>query len=400
MLSKGHILAILVIGISFVTVPVFAVEKGQVHGQESESLELEFYTNIPDFVDPKKDLESYLDRYYSEADYRKWFDKNYPDWTIEEAVGLIQPYSLMKEQFNECARDARERLNNQVKGYIESGGSAMDAEIMLAQRGIDLNYYLGSCDANSIIPLNDMGVYLIEREEFHYAIYYLDNALDLYSDYHLALLNKGMALFALEEYQEARTYFEKALEIDPSLELAQEGIELTSKILEGKDTSSIVCGPGTVRNKNGQCVPERATMTTEMQEKSSSGGGCLIATATFGSELSPQVQQLRELRDNHLLKTESGSTFMSGFNQFYYSFSPTIADWERQNPVFKEIVKVTITPLITSLSLLNYVDMDSETEVLGYGISLILLNLGMYVAVPVGIGLFLVRKTYGKTRNP
>ncbi|KAG2479574.1 MAG: Peptidyl-prolyl isomerase, partial [Nitrosopumilales archaeon] len=58
----------------------------------------------------------------------------------------------------------------------------------------------------------------------------------------------------------------------------------------------------------------------------SGGGGCLIATATFDSELAPQVQQLRELRDNTLLKTESGSIFMTGFNQFYYSFSPTIAD--------------------------------------------------------------------------
>jgi len=73
---------------------------------------------------------------------------------------------------------------------------------------------------------------------------------------------------------------------------------------------------------------------------------------------------------------------MTRFNQFYYSFSPTIADWERQNPVFKEIVKFTITPLITSLSILNYVDMDSESEVLGYGISLILLNIGMYFVLP------------------
>ncbi len=35
------------------------------------------------------------------------------------------------------------------------------------------------------------------------------------------------------------------------------------------------------------------------------GGGCLIATATFGSELAPQVQQLRELRDGKLLQTNS-----------------------------------------------------------------------------------------------
>ena len=46
-------------------------------------------------------------------------------------------------------------------------------------------------------------------------------------------------------------------------------------------------------------------------------GGCLIATASYGSELAPQVQQLRELRDNTVLQTESGSSFMSGFNHLY-----------------------------------------------------------------------------------
>ena len=114
----------------------------------------------------------------------------------------------------------------------------------------------------------------------------------------------------------------------------------------------------------------------------SGNGGCLIATATYGSELSPQVQQLRELRDNVVLNTESGNSFMKSFNQFYYSFSPTIADLERQNPIFKETVKVAITPLLTSLSILNYVEIDSEEEMLGYGLSLILLNVGMYFALP------------------
>ncbi len=111
-------------------------------------------------------------------------------------------------------------------------------------------------------------------------------------------------------------------------------------------------------------------------------GGCLIATATYGSELAPQVQQLRELRDDSLLNTESGTNFMNTFNDFYYSFSPYIADYERENPVFKEMVKITITPMIASLSILNYVDMDSEEQVLGYGISLILLNVGMYFGIP------------------
>ncbi len=123
--------------------------------------------------------------------------------------------------------------------------------------------------------------------------------------------------------------------------------------------------------------------------------GCLIATATFGSELAPQVQQLRELRDNTLLKTSSGSTFMTGFNTVYYSFSPTVADWEMQNPVFREMVKVIITPLISTLSILNYVDIDSEDEMLGYGIGIILLNLGMYFVAPTIVIMRLKRMKFG-----
>jgi hypothetical protein len=113
-----------------------------------------------------------------------------------------------------------------------------------------------------------------------------------------------------------------------------------------------------------------------------SGGGCLIATAAFGSEMAPQVQFLREIRDNTVLQTESGSAFMTGFNQFYYSFSPAIADYERENPVFKEAVKIVLTPLLTSLTLLQYADIDSESEMLGYGIGIILLNIGMYFVAP------------------
>jgi hypothetical protein len=111
-------------------------------------------------------------------------------------------------------------------------------------------------------------------------------------------------------------------------------------------------------------------------------GGCLIATATFDSELSPQVQNLREIRDNIVLKTSSGMSFMTGFNQLYYSFSPYIADYERENLVFKEAVKIGITPLLYSLSLLNYDHEISEIELIFYGIGIIILNIIIYFIIP------------------
>jgi uncharacterized oligopeptide transporter (OPT) family protein len=94
-----------------------------------------------------------------------------------------------------------------------------------------------------------------------------------------------------------------------------------------------------------------------------------------------EVQQLRELRDNQLLNTESGKQFMGTFNDIYYSFSPTIADMEREHPMFKEAVKLAITPMISTLSLME--NANSESEVLGMGLSVIMLNIGMYLGVPV-----------------
>ena len=110
------------------------------------------------------------------------------------------------------------------------------------------------------------------------------------------------------------------------------------------------------------------------------GGGCLIATAAYGSELSPQVQLLREIRDNQLLNTEAGTAFMGTFNDVYYSFSPYIADMERESPMFKEAVKLGLTPMLSSLAIME--NAESESEVISLGLSVIALNLGMYLAIP------------------
>ena len=135
----------------------------------------------------------------------------------------------------------------------------------------------------------------------------------------------------------------------------------TSKFQESLDSFTILSQKSPIMAEGG---PEE-------------GGGCLIATATYGSEMSQQVQQLRELRDNQLLQTESGTAFMGMFNDIYYSFSPIVADYERENPYFKEAVKIAITPMISSLSLME--NANSESEVLGLGLSVIALNLGMYL---------------------
>jgi len=141
-------------------------------------------------------------------------------------------------------------------------------------------------------------------------------------------------------------------------------------------------------------LPDDGATKTEKvvsEEKSTEeGGGCFVATAAYGSEMATEVQQLRELRDNQLMNTESGTAFMGAFNDIYYSFSPVIADYERENPLFKEAVKIAITPMISSLSLIE--NAESESEVISLGLSVIMLNLGMYLGVPaiVVVG---IRKT-------
>ena len=140
-------------------------------------------------------------------------------------------------------------------------------------------------------------------------------------------------------------------------------------------------GPGTTSAGSGANT-EDVIVLDDKSFNETEQGGCLIATATFGTEMAPQVQFLREIRDNIVLQTESGTSFMTTFNHFYYSFSPTIADYERENPVFKESVKLAITPLLASLTLLQFADIDSESEMLGYGIGVILLNIGIYFAIP------------------
>jgi len=239
-------------------------------------------TNVPDFVDPKQGAQYYLDRYNNEVAYKDWFDTNYPDYTIQEAIELAIPDAFPEPD-----------------------------------------------------PPKDLAAFVDPNQDPQYYIDRYDND-PTYKDW-------------FDENFPDQTIYE-AVGVEPP--------------------KTGICGTGTTF-VNGVC-----TVTNQ------GGGGCLIATAAYGSEMSSQVQFLREMRDNTVLGTESGHAFMGAFNSIYYSFSPTISDWERQSPIFKNLVQTSITPLLTTLSLLNAVEIDSEEEMLGYGVGIILLNLGIYFATP------------------
>ena len=124
-------------------------------------------------------------------------------------------------------------------------------------------------------------------------------------------------------------------------------------------------------------------------------GGCLIATAAYGSELAPQVQFLREIRDGTLLSTDSGTSFMAGFNQFYYSFSPAVADLERESVVLRDAVRVAIAPALYTLNIMALADQGSDVSVTAFGLLAVAAMAGIYVAGPV----LAVRAVSRKIRN-
>ena len=291
---------------------------------------------IATFVDETVDPQTYVDRYNNEATYKAWFDNNFPEYdSIYEAVGLKAPVPLAV--FVDPAVDPQtyvDRYNSEAtyKSWFDNNFPEYDSiyEAVGLKAPVPLAVFVD--------PAVDPQTYVDRyNSEATYKSWF-DNNFPEYDSIYEAV--------GLE---------------DPG--------EITQ--VDGTDELEIgECGEGTDL-VDGYCL---------IIEQPESGGGCLIATATYGSELAPQVQLLREIRDGQLMGTDSGTLFMTGFNQLYYSFSPTIADMERANPAFKEVVKLTITPLLSSLAIMSYA--ETESEVLGYGIGVILMNIGMYVAAP------------------
>lgn len=177
------------------------------------------------------------------------------------------------------------------------------------------------------------------------------------------------------------TFYINGQEYFPTIK-SNDNISFITLNFTGSGNNKIeIIGTDYLQGLNQTSIPIKNESPTE-NKSPDKGGGCLIATATYDSELAPQVQQLRELRDNELLQTESGKSFMKSFNEFYYSFSPVIADYERENPLFKETVKIVITPMLSTLSIMTLAENASESQVLGLGISVITLNIGIYFVAP------------------
>ena len=141
-------------------------------------------------------------------------------------------------------------------------------------------------------------------------------------------------------------------------------------------------------------TPTPTLQETQQQtaaEQVESDGGCLIATAAYGSELTDEVQNLREIR-NKMYETETGGELMKSVNEFYYSFSPTVSDWERENPILRESVKLLITPAMISFTVLDHEGINSDQDLINYVASITFLNIGMYFVAPAVLLSVCIRK--------
>jgi hypothetical protein len=67
--------------------------------------------------------------------------------------------------------------------------------------------------------------------------------------------------------------------------------------------------------------------------------------------MAPQVQLLRNFRDNSIMRTQAGSSFMLAFNAWYYSFSPGVANYISAHWVDRGVMEVVLYPLVGILYL-------------------------------------------------
>ena len=93
------------------------------------------------------------------------------------------------------------------------------------------------------------------------------------------------------------------------------------------------------------------TVSAGYSPPSTTGGGCFIATATFGSELSPEVQFLRNFRETAVMSSFTGRQFVAWFNTAYYSFSPTVASSIASSEATRDWMKGSLYPMMGILHL-------------------------------------------------
>jgi len=284
-------------------------------------------------------------------------------------------------------------------GYVSNWESNEITVIDLATNTVTKNLQTGFVPAQMVIDHENMKLYVTHNASPHVTVINLNDSsilekIQLKAPTHAIALDKTAGILHVTYMPTSgitgQSFIDRVEFIDTKTNKLIGGNQIPSnpfvfRITDNQQLFGSVIKDGVVFAIDLTQRPiyqENIEKSTSMEQKEPTGGGCLIATAAYGTELAPQVQLLREIRDNTVMSTSSGAAFMTGFNQIYYSFSPTIADMERENPMFQEAVRAFITPMISTLSIMTLAEDGSDAQVLGLGISVIMLNLGIYIAAP------------------
>jgi hypothetical protein len=73
-----------------------------------------------------------------------------------------------------------------------------------------------------------------------------------------------------------------------------------------------------------------------------SRSGCFIATAAYGYYSAPEVQALRDFRDQYLLTSRMGRAFVG----WYYEHGPEAAAYLNAHPAYKPVVRAALMPAV------------------------------------------------------
>ncbi len=142
--------------------------------------------------------------------------------------------------------------------------------------------------------------------------------------------------------------------------------------------------------------PAATTMPQSSSQPSSPPSKCFIATATYGSEIAPEVALLRNFRDAEVLQTSAGTSFMQAFNAFYYSFSPQVASFIASHGEVRSAMKVILYPLIGILYVSSRI-----FQLLSFNGELAVTASGIFATLGIGIVYFgpawILSGRFGKT---
>jgi Tol biopolymer transport system component len=148
-------------------------------------------------------------------------------------------------------------------------------------------------------------------------------------------------------------------------------------------TNCTVNGVGTIKLIQTEITtPPPTTPTLEPPP------GCIIVTATLGNPMAPEVLYMRHVRDDMIGSNQVGKILVVGWNTFYYSWSPPIAESISKYESLRSTVGIILTPLfgIVHSTAFIYTGIEPINTALASTISFLsaaIMSIAVYVAIPI-----------------